>query len=189
MPLIKLQFGDLVRNFLARPTSFFNINNVLWNMAKMDIKTEPTIFVGFFWAIIYSYLRKFFIYWNSVNMKSICLLPIFTSWSFSVLLNFILRPLSEWKDCCCLLFVSTDASSIRTNPSRPGLVLMIWVSNLECWWLQIFRLFLKLKGLRGSQHVLMWQMFCQQTWNYTFAISKSTLMKNNFEFILKSFKF
>ena len=163
MPLIKLQFGDLVRNFLARPTSFFNINNVLWNMAKMDIKTEPTIFVGFFWAIIYSYLRKFFIYWNSVNMKSICMLPIFTSWSFSVLLNSTLRPLSDWKDCCCPLFVSADASSISTKPSRPGILLMIRVSNLECQRLQILSLFLKLKSLRGLHDVLTWQMFCQQT--------------------------
>ena len=142
-----------------------------------------------FGAKIYSYIRKSFINGNSVNMKSICMRPIFTPWSFSTFLNSILRALSEWKDCCCLLFVSADASNIRAKPSRPGLVLMIWVSNLECWWLQIFRLFLKLKGLRGLHHVLMWQMFCQQTWNYTFAISKSTLMKNNFEFILKSFKF
>ena len=141
MSLIKLQFCDLVRNFLARPTSFFNINNVLWNMAKMDIKTEPTILVGFFWAIIYSYLREFFVYWNSVNIKSICMLPIFTSWSFSVLLNSILRPFSEGKDCFFLLFVSTDASSISTKPSRFGIVHMIWVWKLDCWGLTKFGLF------------------------------------------------
>ena len=132
MSLIKLQFGNLVGNFLARSASFFNINNVLWNMVKMNLKIKPTVLVRLFGAIIYSYLRKFFIYWNSVNMKSICMLPIFTSWSFSVLLNSILRPLSELKDCCCPLLVSTNASSIRTKPSRPGIFLMIGLTNLEC---------------------------------------------------------
>ena len=132
MSSIKLQFGDLVGNFLARSTSFFNINNVLWNMVKMDLKTKTRVLVEFFGAIIYSYLREFFVYWNSVNIKSICMLPIFTSWSFSVLLNSILRPLSDWKDCCCPLFVSTDTSSISTKPSRPGIFLMIGLTNLEC---------------------------------------------------------
>ena len=132
MTFMNLQFCDLVRNFLTRYTSFFNINNVLWNMVKMDLKTKTRVLVEFFGAIIYSYLREFFVYWNSVNIKSICMLPIFTSWSFSVLLNSILRPLSDWKDCCCPLFVSADASSISTEPSRPGILLMIRVSNLEC---------------------------------------------------------
>ena len=59
MSLIKLQFRDLVRNFLTRPTSFFNINNVLWNMVKMDLKTKPRVLVELFGAIIYSYLRDF----------------------------------------------------------------------------------------------------------------------------------
>ena len=163
MSLIKLQFGNLVGNFLARSASFFNINNVLWNMVKMNLKIKPIVMVGLFGAIIYSYLRKFLIYWNSVIMKSICMLPIFTSWSFSVLLNSTLRPLSDWKDCCCPLFVSANASSISTKPSRPGILLMIRVSNLECQRLQIFSLFLKLKSLRGLHDVLTWQMFCQQT--------------------------
>ena len=39
-------------------------------MVKMDLKTKTRVLVEFFGAIIYSYLREFFVYWNSVNIKS-----------------------------------------------------------------------------------------------------------------------